>query len=184
MSTAHNPFSTRHVRPGAIPFRFPQGLDAIALADRLEANGWRGQIVGPHGSGKSTLLEALLPELRRRRSVVRVELHSHEQRLPAAVWQGDGKLLVIDGYEQLGWWTRQRVQKHCRSLLVTMHRGSGLPDLYRTGVTVELAGEIVRGLHADEVPDLARRLAYHRGNLREVLFELYDRHEARCADSV
>ena len=179
MKLSHNPFCTRHVRPGAIPFRFPDGLDEKGLADRLEANGWRGQIVGPHGSGKSTLLEALLPELRRRRAVVRVELHYRERRLPAEAWAtGEGTLLVIDGYEQLGWWTRRRVRRHCRSLLVTTHRGQGLLDLYRTGVTAELAGAIVRGLHADEVPDLASRLAYHRGNLREVLFELYDRYEA------
>jgi hypothetical protein len=179
MSVAHNPFSTRHTRPGAIPFRFPEGLDAAGLTDRLEANGWRGQIVGPHGSGKSTLLEALLPELSRRRSVIRVELHGDARRLPAEVWDaGDGTLVVIDSYEQLDWWTRRRVRKRCRGLLVTAHRRSGLPDLYRTGVTAELAAAIVRGLLADEIPDLARRLAFHRGNLREVLFELYDRYEA------
>jgi type IV secretory pathway ATPase VirB11/archaellum biosynthesis ATPase len=180
MKLEHNPFCTRHVRPGAIPFRFPGGLDAKGLADRLEANGWRGQIVGPHGSGKSTLLEALMPELRRRRTVVRVELHDRERRLPPEVWAtGEGTLLVIDGYEQLGWWTRRRVRRHCRELLVTTHRGQGLPDLYRTDVTAELVGEIVQGLHADAVPDLVRRLAHHRGNLREVLFELYDRYEER-----
>ena len=179
MKLSHNPFCTRHVRPGAIPFRFPEGLDATALVDRLEANGWRGQIVGPHGSGKSTLLEALLPELRRRRAVVRVELHDCERRLPAEAWAaGEGTLLVIDGYEQLGWWTRWRVRRHWRALLVATHRGQGLPDLYRTGVTAELAGAIVRELHEDEVPDLGRMLASHRGNLREVLFELYDRYEA------
>ena len=179
MKVEHNPFSTRHVRPGAIPFRFPDGLDAAGLTDRLEANGWRGQIVGPHGSGKSTLLAALLPELRRRLAVVRVELHDRERRLPAETWAtGEGTLLVIDGYEQLGWWTRRRVRKHCRRLLVTTHRGQGLPDLYRTAVMVELAGAIVRGLLAEEVPDLARRLGHHRGNLREVLFELYDRYES------
>lgn len=183
-----NPFSTCHVRPGAIPFAFPAGLDARKLADRLEARGWRGQVVGPHGSGKSTLLAALLPELRRRRTVVVVELHEHERHLPATVWspREGPTLLVIDGYEQLGWWSRRRVQNHCRrqgwGLLVTAHRELGLPELYRTGVTPELAAVIVDGLRGDErpldTPDLGRRLAHHRGNLREVLFELYDRYEA------
>src|SRR5579859_6457327 len=81
-----NPFSTRCVRPGAIPFRFPPGESAATMVDRLERQGWWGQIVGPHGSGKSTLLAALLPELRRRRALVTTSLHEDRRRLPLALW--------------------------------------------------------------------------------------------------
>ena len=185
-----NPFSTCHVRPGAIEFRFPQNEDKGTLASRLERQEWRGQIVGPHGSGKSTLLAALLPELRRRRSVVLVELHEHQRRLPADLWAStqEPTLLVIDGFEQLRWWTRWRVCRHCwqqrSGLLVTTHRNLRLPDLYRTRVTVELAQAIVEGLLGDDpawplgMPDLARQLFRHRGNLRDVMFELYDHFES------
>ena len=56
-----NPFATRHVRPGAIPFHFPAETSAAQLVARLRELNWRGAIVGPHGSGKSTLLVALAP---------------------------------------------------------------------------------------------------------------------------
>jgi hypothetical protein len=97
-------------------------------------------------------------------------------------------LLVIDGFEQLGLLSRLRVVRHCRrtgtGLLITAHRSVGLPTLYRTDVTAETASAII----ADLVPpggewvldgfDIAGRLRYHRGSLREVLFELYDRWQA------
>lgn len=184
-----NPFSTRHVRPGAIPFRFPPGEDATTLTARLERQGWWGQVIGPHGSGKSTLLAALVLELRRHRPVDVVELHQDDRRLPPTVWTMPpaSAVLVVDGYEQVSWWQRRRLQAHCRrsglGLLVTAHRNLGLPDLYRTQVTLELAEAIVTGLVTDEQRtlvadvDLERELARHRGNLREVLFGLYDRCE-------
>jgi hypothetical protein len=183
-----NPFSTRFVRPGAIPFRFPEGEDAGTLVARLQRQGWWGQIVGPHGSGKSTLLAALLPELERRRAVVRVELHEEDRRLPAAAWSASaGEVLMVDGYEQLGWWSRRGVQGHCRrrgcGLQVTTHFDLGLPELYRTRVTPALARTLIEGLLTEEQRplvadlDLERHLARHRGSLREVLFDLYDRYE-------
>jgi hypothetical protein len=57
--SAENPFSTRHVRPGAIAYQFPPGKSADRLVQRLGENNWQGQIVGPHGSGKSALMAAL-----------------------------------------------------------------------------------------------------------------------------
>lgn len=59
-----NPFATRYVRPGAIPFLFDDAtVNADVLVQRLQAHAWRGEIIGPHGSGKSTLLATLLPLL-------------------------------------------------------------------------------------------------------------------------
>ena len=79
----HNPFATRHVRPGAIPYCFPAGVDARQLVERLAAAGWRGQIVGPHGSGKSTLLATLLRTIEQggRRPLL-IALHDGQRRLP------------------------------------------------------------------------------------------------------
>ena len=61
-----NPFSTRRVRPGAIAYCFPEGVDVETLLARLHENGWRGEIVGPHGSGKSALLATLMPAIEQR----------------------------------------------------------------------------------------------------------------------
>src|SRR5262245_57441084 len=170
-----NPFSTRFVRPGAIPYRFADDLDVAALATRLEGQGWWGQIVGPHGSGKSTLLATLLPELRRRRrTVVTVELHADRRRFPELAWSREPTLLAVDGYEQLGWWARRHVGKTCRrwgwGLLATGHGDLGLPMLYRTEVTRALARALVEGLLTQEEwegfakVDLGQALARHRGS--------------------
>lgn len=183
-----NPFSTRFVRPGAIAYQFNEGQSATRLVVQLEQHGWWGQIIGPHGTGKSTLLATLLPELRARRDVVTVELHTDRRRFLELSWESGEKLLVVDGYEQLGWWTRHRIQKRCRQcgwgLLVTAHSDLGLPTLYCTSVTPKLARTLIKQLLSDGDPelfanvDLRVTLERHHGNLREVLFELYDQYEA------
>ena len=57
----------------------------------------------------------------------------------------------------------------------------GLPELHRTDLAPETAADVIRSL----VPpgggwvlddyDIAAQLRHHRGSLRDVLFELYDR---------
>jgi hypothetical protein len=188
-----NPFVTRRVRPGALPYFFPAGEDAARLIERLRTAGWWGQIVGPHGSGKSTLLATLLPELRcAGRAPLLIALHGGQRRLPPgaraaleALPAGAGPV-VVDGYEQLSRWSRFGLRYHCRrrghGLVVTAHQSAGLPELLRTGMTPELARKVVDHLWPDPMgavaaADLAGRLAVRAGNLREVLFELYDLYE-------
>ena len=188
-----NPFATRSIRPGRIPFLFPAGQQLTALLDRLRGGGWWGQIVGPHGSGKSTLLAALLPALRAAgRQVVLLELHDGQRRLPADVWRqprfSAATQLVIDGYEQLSRWQRLRIKRRCRlagcGLLVTSHAPLGLPDVYCTRPDLETALRVVQALLADEpgaigADEIERSFLAHHGNLREMLFTLYDVYERR-----
>lgn len=188
---AGNPFSSRCVRPGAIPFLFPDALDAEILLGRFHAAAQRGEIVGPHGSGKSTLLATLAHALRQAgRNAVLVELHDGQRRLPADLPSAvarDGVVLV-DGYEQLGLWSRWRLKRICRwrglGLIVTSHRPTGLPSLYRTSVNGALACRVVNHLLDQNHPaiaqaDVIRSLERNRGDLREVLFDLYDLYESR-----
>src|SRR5437764_10280820 len=99
-----NPFATRFIRPGAIPFLFLDGDSAEAIIERLKANHWRGQIVGEHGSGKSTLVATLIPLLEQAgRNIVLIKIGPGERRLPEI---GKSSLLpttdlIVDGYEQL-----------------------------------------------------------------------------------
>ena len=188
-----NPFSTRRTRPGALAFRFPPGQSAGQLVESLARNQWRGQVLGPHGSGKSTLLAALVPQIRAaRKETLLVELHDGQRRLPDG-WSRhaapDAPLVVlVDGYEQLARWNRYRLNRLCRrrawGLVVTAHEPVGLPDLFCTEVHAELACQLVAEL-LDGRPapvtldELRRRLEHHRGNFREVLFELYDLCELR-----
>jgi len=186
-----NPFSTRHVRPGSVDYVFGEGEDAGRIVARLRAAGWQGEIVGPHGSGKSALLAALIPEIRRAGKVpLLVELHDGQRRLPVDLsGLALNTVLIVDGYEQLGFWARFRLASFRRrcfrrrgriGLLVTSHRSMGFCELHRARPTVELAARIVERLAAD-VPqeDIQRAFDRHRGNIRETLFDLYDLFEQR-----
>lgn len=198
-----NPFATRFVRPGALSFEFPPGQSARQLVERLAAQGWRGAIVGPHGSGKSTLLAALLAELRARGHVV-AEVSLHEGQRWLGRWpepfDGEGAggcsparaglpaVLAIDGYEQLGLASRWLVHWRCRrrrlGLVVTTHRPTALPALFETRPTADLAARLVDRLLGDNAAAswtqaAERSFAAQRGNVREVLFELYDLYEAQ-----
>lgn len=188
-----NPFATRYVRPGAIAFRFRPGESAAQLVARLQANGWQGQIVGPHGSGKSTLLAALRPELERAgRNVLSIALHDGERRLPPSLARLRSlrapDLLVIDGFEQLSAFARGSIKRRCRrqacGLLATGHADLGLPWLYSTRVEPTTAHAIVVHLISAAEPlisesDVDEALSAYPGNLRETLFRLYDLYEQR-----
>jgi hypothetical protein len=196
-TAAENPFSTRRTRPGAMPFIFSCGQDAETLVERLGQNGWRGEVLGPHGSGKSALLATLIPALERAgRHAVLVELHDGQRRLPPdairAAPPAASTLLIVDGYEQLNCWSRWRLGRLCRrrgwGLLVTAHASVGLPELCRIAATPELAEKIVGQLLAGRerpfaVEELAEFLRRRQGNLREVLFDLYDLYERRRPSS-
>lgn len=188
-----NPFATRFIRPGALAFRFARGDSAEALLERFRATGSRGQIVGPHGSGKSTLLETLRPLLAEQfPHIAWLQLKAGPERrqsqrawksLPARDRQA---LIVIDGYEQAYAWNRWWLARQTRqgaALLVTSHFPLGkLPVLYETTTSADLARELIAELLGDTTQDanltadVPARLAAHGGNLRELLFELYDRY--------
>jgi hypothetical protein len=191
-----NPFSTRFVRPGSVPFIFPQGISAEVLVDRLKLHNWRGAIAGPHGSGKSTLLEALVPVIERAgRQVRRVSLHDGERRLPTEfAWPKSGEpagVMVVDGYEQLGWWAHRKLNAAVRKagwgLLATVHSlpaRFGLPEVYRVEPTMEAFQLVVNHLLATQnasirPEDVAAAFHAHPHNLREALFALYDLVEHR-----
>lgn len=191
-----NPFCTRKVRPGAMAFLLPDGQSPADLVDRLRRFNWRGQIVGPHGSGKSTLLATLRPEVELAGvATLSVELHDGRRRLPLD-WKRLGRLpapalLIVDGYEQLGRLHRWRLKRLCRrrglGLLVTAHADVGLPELFHTAATLELARAIVDRLQCEHrahvtAEDVAEVFPRHGDNLRELLFELYDLYERRRRD--
>lgn len=196
LAPADNPFSARHVRPGAIAYHFPPGESAEGLIDRFQAAGRRGQIVGPHGSGKSTLLSTLLPWMERRgMRPILFELHDGQRRLPVSLRRlvaAPGSILVVDGFEQLSFWNRFCLSAFCRwkglGLLVTTHRPCRMPVLFRTETTPELAQQLAIELLADKPgaiapEEVSRLFAQQEGNLREVLFALYDLYQQRLPRS-
>jgi hypothetical protein len=126
------------------------------------------------------------------RVAVLFTLRDDQTRLPVSLRQldqhGARSMVVVDGYEQLGRLSRWRLIGHCRrrgyGLLVTAHGNSGLPVIFRTEpdlATIERIVERSLPPHGGRIcrADLQRAWRRHGGNVREILFELYDLFEAR-----
>lgn len=199
--TPSNPFTGARVRPGEIDFLFPPGWSVGTLVERLEHSRWRGQIIGPHGSGKSTLIAALLPHLQDQAAITFGAFQGGRERW--SHWKSTGlcsaarhsrragaprRIVVIDGFEQLSPIARAIWKLRCRvvrqGLIVTAHRSVGLPDLWRTSVSADLAHEIVgriAGACAEAISPGEIDAALHAagGNMRDALFALYDAYERR-----
>jgi energy-coupling factor transporter ATP-binding protein EcfA2 len=202
-----NPFATCWTRPGALPYCFSAGQSAEQLVAKLAAQHWRGAIVGPHGSGKSTLLESLKPVLvAAGQRIDSISLHDGQCRLPddfrrefaaksnrgsdanTATSQEAKWLIIIDGYEQLAWLERLQLLRVSRrngaGLLVTSHTPVHIPTLIRLAPDLRLVERLVAALCARvstaiTPADVAASHACHGSNVREILFDLYDRHEQR-----
>lgn len=188
-----NPFSSRFVRPGAIEYLFPDGTCVEEIINRLRQHERWGQVIGPHGSGKSTLLQTLMHALKvDDRRIEFFPLNQHQRRLPmraadVASWDAE-TLVVVDGYEQLSWWSRKKLKcaARCRNagLLVTAHADVGFPTIKETSVSLGEARVIVNTLLSDRDLDISddhleRIHIEYGGNMREVLFSLYDVVEIR-----
>jgi hypothetical protein len=164
VSRYSNPFATCWTRPGALSFVFPPRQSFEAIVSRLTELNWRGQILGPHGSGKSTLLAALMPIVR----------------------NADRSVHVIDGYEQLDRVARSSVRAWSylrgHGLLVTAHTSVGLSTVVEMTPDPDLVKNIVHNL-TTRIPtpvtdnDIAASYARFGSNVREILFDLYIRHE-------
>lgn len=192
-----NPFSTRCVQPGALTYLFPPGEDAGVLVDRLRRSGWWGQVTGPHGVGKTTLLHTLRGLLQQAgRDVEWVTLRRGQGRMPHQLrdqWHGwDSRILVIvDGYEQLARWARWQLKWRCRrsgaGLLVTSHKNVGLPRIHRIQPSLpvfrKLVAQLLRGYPSVlRDSEITHYFQMWNGNVREVLFALYDVYERRCRE--
>ena len=188
-SRRDNPFATCWTRPGALAFRFSAGQSTEQLVALLAAQNWHGAIIGPHGSGKSTLLAALQPALAAAGwEVLQITLRDAQRRLPPRFVPCDRcpTLLVVDGYEQLAWFEQARLKRRCRraklGLLVTAHRPTNVATLIRLAPDRQLVQQLVGNLTAQvstplTAEDIAASHACHGSNVREVFFDLYDRHE-------
>ncbi len=195
-AAAANPFSTRCIRPGSLPFVFDGDESIEQIVARFASLGWTAQIVGPHGVGKSTLLAAFLPALAAAgRPAYRIALHDGQRGLPRgwrqAATRAQARTIVIDGFEQLSHWNRWRLKLSCRrngwGLLVTSHRDVGLPTLMKLTPSPATLQLVVDQLQAHHAAALSRELVAARfaacgGNMRETLLALYDDYERLRSD--
>lgn len=190
-----NPFATCWTRPDAMTFQFGDDQSAQSLVEKLALQRWWGAIIGPHGSGKSNLLETLKPRLRAVGSIVHtMTLQNGQRRLPRGLLSliqpqthVGAAIVIVDGYEQLGWLERMRLAHRCRrtkcGLLITAHRPTPIPLLIRLAPDERLVQRVVAKLIGQASTrvtpaDVAASHACHGSNVREILFDLYDRHES------
>jgi hypothetical protein len=193
-----NPFATRWTRPGRVTARDAIGrpLDVVGLLGRLVELGGSAAVEGPHGSGKTTLLAALAAELARDGRLaaqVRVRSWRDAAALLRIVWGARPAATVcVDSWEAIGVVPGIIVRglacwRRC-GLIVTSHRPTGLPPLWRCETSVELLARIVASLPDDGgrmgIGDIRRSFERHAGNLRESLLDLYDVFEGRRAATV
>ncbi|TWU55082.1 ATP-binding protein [Rubripirellula reticaptiva] len=178
-----NPFCTRFVRPGAIPYRFSIGderaqLDAIV--DRLGQSRC-GLIVGPHGTGKSTLVAEVVRRFESERvavaplqlcvspsmtflSRIRYRYTAARRVRQAQVSLASGGLLVVDGAEQLSRWAwcglLRSARRRNQIMLATSHHDfPGATTLHRTGNSRSLIQELTESLIADSSDEIADRVS-------------------------
>lgn len=164
--------------------------------------GARYQILGPHGSGKTTLLRQL-ERAARAAGLVVVSLRGSRACVRDLVPASRADLVLLDEVEELGllgrlgWFSfrqglaaRQMLGTRGPGLVISAHRDFGLETLARRSVSPELALQVVTALLSGSEwqppsrAEIARRLERHQGNLREVLFELYDAVERGTLDRV
>ena len=162
---------------------------------RVELQRGTGQIAGPHGSGKTTLLTEIRRALESRaeRPVRFARLSANNRCLPwrlrEFLFLPTATQILIDGFEQLPVFVRWYISTVARirslRLLVTCHFDCGLPTILQTRMTLDIARRVVdQCLRNDSTrfrvadSDLQAKLERHHGNLREVLFDLYDTYQA------
>ncbi len=191
-----NPFSTRFVQPGAMPWLATD----ISLRDvlfRLYDVDNRAIICGPHGSGKSTILSHLASVAQREGLKVHcLRIRSWIDAICVmrvfATINPKQSLVSVDSWELLGflgWFLCQFADFRGLCVVVTVHERpwwNNWPVLLHTKAddktfrllvhelmtkyagskTIEFSGAMLR--------DVFQR---HSGNLREGFFELYDHYE-------
>ncbi len=188
-----NPFRSANIRPGANKFLFtdPEAWHNMLIA--LQEHRCC-EIVGGHGTGKSTLFHQLTATCESwgwavRRHVVDPRRPAGERLsldlIPGADQPGLQRLRAVDGYEQLPRGQRRAIGRHCQEqgerLLITCHTGEGFHRLHQTHVDTSLADRVVAAIlqregvaWAVKRATLDQLLSQHDGNLREVLFAVFD----------
>lgn len=188
-----NPFATCWTRPGALPYLANPSASVDEALTRLESAGWRGQFVGPHGVGKSTLMLALAERLEEQE--VRVEACDLSGGAAPSIPASD-ILLMVEGFERLSRSERIACMRRWRrsgcGYLVTTHRP--IRSFWRPLAVVatlrpdrqlldRLFDRLTSSRPTPVTRDDARRaFLRHDGRLRDVWFDLYNRHERLTRD--
>lgn len=178
MTPRENPFAAARFAPGKLPW-----IGEIdSLVDRACIRNARLQVLGPHGSGKSTLLFHLA-ERAGMRGWTAHSFRGSRGFDPLVLLSKRRPLIVFgDEIEELDLASFALLRACCvlrrASLVVTAHRDLGWETLCERSVDAAVVHALCRRLvHGTEPPppaEIDALLVRHRGNVREVFFDLYD----------
>lgn len=188
---AINPFRTARI--DHLPYRL-RGATWDDLIARFDDLGRRVAVVGDHGAGKTRFLASFAAQLRDRGRPTWSVRATHAP--PPSAAEVDGRIVLVDELDALPWATRWRWRRRLRAaagVVIARHAPSAtLPTLHRcapdAALVAELVAELVApqpeaatapSLEAPTAGDLAALIARHRGNVRAVFAELYDRAAGR-----
>lgn len=187
MRACDNPFSTTKVER-TLGFD-PQlnGTSWEAIESRWLELGKRAALIGPHGAGKTTFIDAFAKRLHARGvEIYRLFLNTEASIISSDQWHElsncQGKVVILDGEEQLSFLQRRRFYKLTHSatgVLISRHSKGKLPSLLDFTPRMETLEHCVKMLAPAHYEQLAPSLDHwwivHRGNIREILLRCYDR---------
>jgi len=166
-----------------------RAIDVTAVVESLPGGVWA--IEAPHGHGKTTLLMAVLEAAAARgRGTALIQVRSWRDAWPALTAVASmppSGVVGVDGWEQLppGAAVVIRLAARWRTgcVIATTHRPLGLRVLARCRTTPALLAAIIDRLPGHEghiaPADVSDAFHRHKGNVREALYDLYDRFERR-----
>jgi hypothetical protein len=184
MIARENPFRADRVL--ACRYR-PQSVGWDELIDRIQRHRYRAAIIGPEGTGKTTLLEDLAPRLDamgHRTRLVRwqtfdnVTCRDRLERVRQCSQQGE--MILLDGADQMPVWAWMIFRWRVTRFIVTANTPRwATATLIRTQTSLALLDAILAELlETDDrlrwQPVAHELFDRHRGNIREVLRDLYD----------
>lgn len=178
-----NPFATDRIEQ-AVEFD-PSWCDRSwsEIFERWQKLNHQAAVVGPHGSGKTFFLRAF--EKRLDHPVAHFFLNDEHAALSPDEWQrlqgatDADSVIFLDGAERLGWnnWRKFRRLVSQQKVIVTQHRQARWPTLLNTFTSPGLLAHLVKTLSTESLSNFETTaiLGRHKGNLREALWECYDR---------
>lgn len=183
MRPKDNPFAAHRLDRVAYLF---DNTDWERVLKDLHALDYRAAIIGVHGSGKTTFLSSLEAQLRQRGfGTLPLFVNTETRRLTVAHWQAiraadANTMILFDGADVIprwAWWRFKRLSRHAKGIVATSHGRRLLPPLIRTQPSAELLRRVLAELDVTLPPALQqyseKQLKQHRGNIRDVLRDLY-----------
>jgi len=168
-----NPFATRFT--DSLPFVFEDGETWDSIFRRFQLLRFKASVIGRKGSGKTTFLLQFAQYLTGKGFRVRYV------RVPSIPSPTAGEILIVDGFEQLGFISRILFKwkaRRAKGLLLSCHENPPLPVLLHCSTTDMLLRRLVRSLTKDEgylpIEESKSLLERSKGSIRDALRCLYD----------